>query len=103
MYYVYIIQCLDKSYYTGITTNIERRFFEHKEKTKQCAKYTYCHDVDKIVALWTCENRSLASQLEYRIKKLSRNQKEVLINTNQWFFQLDPHFYQRIKSLNNLI
>ncbi len=30
-YYVYILECADDSYYTGITNNLERRFNEHKE------------------------------------------------------------------------
>ena len=32
MYYIYLIQCEDKSVYTGITTDLERRFQEHKNK-----------------------------------------------------------------------
>ncbi|KKT87697.1 MAG: hypothetical protein UW89_C0020G0015, partial [Parcubacteria group bacterium GW2011_GWB1_45_10] len=32
MYFLYILQCQDKSLYTGITNNLERRFLEHKNK-----------------------------------------------------------------------
>ena len=38
-YYVYIVECRDKSLYTGITTDVERRIKEHNEK-KSGAKYT---------------------------------------------------------------
>ena len=84
MYYTYIIQCKDSSFYTGITTNIDRRITEHKNKTKRCAKYTYTHDIDKLVALWQSENRSTASKLEYQIKKLNKKDKIKLIKENQF-------------------
>ncbi|MBQ3573901.1 MAG: GIY-YIG nuclease family protein, partial [Clostridia bacterium] len=38
MYYVYMMRCSDNSLYTGITTDLERRFEEHK--SKKGAKYT---------------------------------------------------------------
>lgn len=79
MYYTYMIRCKDGSIYTGITTNIERRWSEHLNKDKKCAKYTKSHDVLKIEAIWKSETRILASKLEFKIKKLEKNQKEELI------------------------
>lgn len=79
-YYIYILLCDNNTYYTGITTDISRRFNEHK--TKLCgAKYTKSHQPVKIVALWkTTEGRSVASKIEYKIKSLTRQEKEFLIN-----------------------
>ena len=45
MYYVYLIQCEDGSIYTGITTNLERRFKEHRDKIG--GHYTRAHKVEK--------------------------------------------------------
>ena len=45
MYYVYLIQCEDGSIYTGITTDLERRFKEHSDKTG--GHYTRAHKVEK--------------------------------------------------------
>lgn len=88
MYYIYILRCEDKSLYTGITTDIERRFQEHEQKTKKGAKYTHIHSPVQIEAIWTCENRSQASKLEHRIKRLSKIQKEKMIKDTDYFQQL---------------
>jgi putative endonuclease len=81
MYFVYILECQDKSLYTGITTDMERRFTEHQNK--MAAHYTSAHPVKKIVYIEKCVNRSLATKRELTIKKLTRQEKLNLINSNQ--------------------
>ena len=79
MYYVYMLRCKDNSIYTGITTDIERRMSEHLNKEKG-AKYTKRHVALQMERIWSAENRSLASKLEYRIKRnLTKHEKEKLI------------------------
>ena len=80
MYYTYMIRCADNSIYTGITTDIERRSKEHIEQNGDGAKYTKSHKPIEVSAAWSSQNRSLASTLEYRIKRLSKVQKERLIS-----------------------
>lgn len=82
MYYTYMLRCEDNSIYTGITTNVERRFEEHLLKKEKCAKYTRYHTAEKIESVWESENRALASKLEFHIKALSKKQKEELISSN---------------------
>lgn len=82
MYYTYIVRCEDDSLYTGITTDLNRRIEEHKSQGEKCAKYTRTHKVIKLERAWTCENRILASKLEYHIKQLTKQQKEQLIVLN---------------------
>lgn len=78
-----MIRCVDNTIYTGITTNIEKRMNQHFHKEKECAKYTLYHTAQKLEGVWEAENRSLASKLEYHIKRLSKEQKEqLLINNN---------------------
>lgn len=77
--YVKMLRCVDNSIYTGITTDIERRLEEHLKKYEKCAKYTRVHIVKKVESVWETANRILASKLEYRIKKLNKQQKESLI------------------------
>lgn len=101
MYYIYTLRCEDNSIYTGITNDLERRMEEHFEKTKKCAKYTKRHTPVKIEKVWICENRVLASKLEYRIKKLTKTEKEELIkkeNSLELFFSciLDCNLYKEI-------
>ncbi|MBQ1546198.1 MAG: GIY-YIG nuclease family protein [Clostridia bacterium] len=74
-----MVRCVDNSIYTGITTDIARRMYEHKAKKAAGAKYTKSHTALKIEAVWECDSRAAASKLEYRIKRLSKAQKEKLI------------------------
>lgn len=80
-YYTYILRCSDNSLYTGITTDIERRFKEHQEKRSLGAKYTHHHEVIKIEIVFSSSNRSKASKLEYEIKRLKKEEKERIIRT----------------------
>ncbi len=82
MYYTYMIRCLDNSIYTGITTDLQRRMKEHFTQDEKCAKYTKRHKVKQLEAVWTSENRKLASKLEYHIKHLPKSDKEKIIKDN---------------------
>ncbi len=73
MYYVYIIKCEDGSLYTGITTDLQRRFSEHKKKIG--SRYTASHKVEKIVHTEQCKTRSDALKRETQIKRLPRRDK----------------------------
>lgn len=83
MYYIYMLRCEDNSIYTGITTDINRRMHEHFSKDKKCAKYTLKHRPKKLESVWSTENKSLASKLEYHIKKLTKENKETLLKENK--------------------
>lgn len=83
MYYVYMLRCIDNTIYTGITVDIDRRMNEHFSKSEKCAKYTFTHSAKKLEAVWETDNKSLASKLEYAIKKLTKVKKEELIKTKQ--------------------
>ncbi len=78
MYYVYILRCEDNSLYTGITTDLERRFFEHLNSCKG-AKYTKSHRPVKIASAFGVATKSEALRLEYAIKKMKKPRKEQLI------------------------
>ena len=77
MYYVYLIQCEDGSIYTGITTDLERRFKEHSDKTG--GHYTRAHKVEKILYTEEYPTRSEALKREAEIKKLRRDKKFKLV------------------------
>lgn len=81
-YYVYILRCEDNSLYTGITTDVERRFSEHLGKNGKGAKYTKVHKPVKIEKVFSCCGRAEASKLEYKIKRMTKEQKENLIKTH---------------------
>lgn len=99
MYYVYILRCADDTLYTGIAADIERRMAEHFGRTERCARYTRAHKAERLEAVWSAENRSLASKLEYRIKRLSRERKFRLIEGKSDLEGItgSPEKYSRIK------
>lgn len=77
-WFVYMIRCLDNSLYTGITTDVERRYEEHEKG--RGAKYTKVRKPAEICAVFQTENRSSAGKLEYFIKTLTKKEKEILIS-----------------------
>lgn len=76
MYFVYILQCKDKSLYTGITTDVVRRLAEHKAGT--ASHYTHAKGAVKLVYTEKHPNRSAALKREAAIKKLPRKSKLAL-------------------------
>jgi len=75
---LYIIEASDGSLYTGITTDVERRFDEHLQCRKG-AKFFNGRSPIKVVYREEGHTRSSASRREAEIKKLSRSEKETLI------------------------
>ena len=73
-----MLQCSDNSLYTGITTDLKRRVFEHNTSDKG-AKYTKMRRPVILVYNEKCENRSNALKREYKIKKLTRKEKLNII------------------------
>ncbi|NRB37398.1 MAG: GIY-YIG nuclease family protein [Pseudomonadales bacterium] len=78
---VYIIETECGLYYTGISTDTQRRFGEHKNDKKKGAKFFRGRKPKQIVYRQGCENRSEASKQEAAIKKLSKIKKHQLILT----------------------
>lgn len=74
---VYIILCSDDSLYTGITTDVERRFSQHLAGTG--AKYFRGRSPQRLVYLEVGHDRSSASRREAEIKKLHPVDKRLLI------------------------
>lgn len=79
MYFLYILRCADKTLYTGITTDLDRRVIEHNG-SKLGARYTSARRPVKLVFYKEFKDRSSASMEEARIKKLKKSDKLELIN-----------------------
>ena len=78
MWYVYIVLCSDKTFYTGVTNNLERRIKEHNG-SKLGSKYTRARRPVIPMYQKKFKNRSLAQKEECRIKNLDRKEKEKII------------------------
>ena len=75
---VYILECKDKTLYTGITNNIERRIQQHE--SGQGAKYTKGRGPFQIIYTEKCADKSIALRREYEIKQLRKIEKLALSN-----------------------
>jgi len=78
-WFVYIIRCGDLSLYTGIATDVDRRFAEHESQGAKAAKYLRGRLPLTLVYQQEIGSRSEASKVELRIKSLSRKEKLKLI------------------------
>ena len=74
-YSVYLVRCADGSLYTGIATDVERRVAEHEDSSKG-AKYLRGRGPLELVFQKPIGDRSLATRVEHRIKRMPRNQKQ---------------------------
>lgn len=82
-WYLYIIRCANSHLYTGITTDISRRFAEHQAGGAKSAKYLKGKGPLTLVYTEQLTDRSEASKREIVIKKHSRQQKLLLIEQYQ--------------------
>ena len=92
-WFVYMIRAHDGSLYTGITKDVERRLAEHKGESvgvfKGAKALRNKWDLE-VVFTHEVADRSQASQLEYRIKRLKKARKEALVRDRALVPELLP-------------
>lgn len=76
--FTYILRCADGTYYTGWTNNLEKRLAAHNAGV--ASKYTRSRRPVELVYHERFETKEEAMGREWRIKQLTRAQKEALIN-----------------------
>lgn len=74
-----MIRCGDNSLYTGISNDVAKRFAVHQSGSGAAAKYTRAKHPLKLVFQAEIGNKSEASRVEYRLKKLPKGTKESLV------------------------
>ena len=77
-HHVYVLECADGTFYTGYTTDVDRRVTEHD--AGEGAKYTRGRTPVSLVHVETFDSRSAAMSREHEIKSLSRGEKERLVD-----------------------
>jgi len=80
---LYIIRCRDGELYTGVTTDVNRRFVEHQGGGPRAAKYLKGKAPLQLVYQELVGSRSEALKREIQVKKLSRQQKLALLNASR--------------------
>ena len=80
-WYLYILRCKDGTYYTGITTDVEKRLEVHR--SGKGAKYTRGRGPLTVVYTEQQTDRAAASRREWEIKHMTREQKLALIGEHK--------------------
>jgi len=78
-WHVYVAKCSDNSLYCGITTDVDRRIYEHNF-SKKAAKYTRSRRPVKLIFKSASMSRSSAASVEAKFKKLRTDKKKKIIN-----------------------
>lgn len=77
MWYLYLVRCNDGSLYTGISTDVARRIEAHR--SNRGARRLRGRGPLELVYAYPLGDRSEAQRVEYRVKRLSRHDKERLV------------------------
>ena len=80
-WHLYILRCGDGTYYTGMTTDVEKRLEVHR--SGKGAKYTRGRSPLELVYSEKCQDHSHALRREWEVKKLKKPEKEALIQGNR--------------------
>tara|TARA_Y100000310_G_scaffold332390_1_gene407879 strand:+ start:563 stop:847 length:285 start_codon:yes stop_codon:yes gene_type:complete len=72
-WFVYVLECMDESLYTGVTNDLEHRM--HAHAAGKGSKYVRIKGFSRLLRAKECKDKSDACTCEYQIKQLSRNEK----------------------------
>lgn len=102
MFFIYIIECKDGSYYIGQTNNLLQRMVQHKNGNG--CLYTKNKGFNQLLVYWVCDNRNGALKLEKYLKTLTKKRKITLIENpellgKKFGVYLDEN-YKTYKELN---
>ena len=78
-WHLYLARARDGAIYTGIATDVERRFAEHRKGGKRASKYLRSRGPIELVYQALIGDRPLALTVEARVKKLSKVEKEKIV------------------------
>ena len=75
-WHLYVVRTVDGYLYAGVSTDVARRYEQHRAQGRLCARYLRAHRPSALVFTCPVGPRSLALKVEYRFKQLSRREKE---------------------------
>ena len=81
-WFVYILRCGNGAFYTGVTTDVQRRLAEHADGGRQSARYTRAFAPVELVYSCRLGGKKPAYRVEYRLKRLSRKEKAMVVANN---------------------
>ena len=80
IWFLYLIRCRDRSLYTGITTDVKRRFNEHQEGGRKGSKYLRGKTPLELVLKRKIGSKSIALKVENRVKRMTKAEKEMFVS-----------------------
>ena len=87
-WYLYLIRCRDSTLYTGISTDVARRFVQHQGKGNAGSKYLKGRGPLSLVFQKYLGTKSLALKVERRVKRMTKERKEKLIKVHDYADQI---------------
>ena len=88
-WHLYVIRTDDQSMYAGISTDVQRCFKEHIAQGRKTAKYLLAHKPQSLVLSLPIGDQALALKVEYHFKRLTKMEKEMVVDSQQLFFDRD--------------
>lgn len=85
-WHLYVIRTLDGFLYSGISTNVPRRFKEHLSQGPRTAKYLVAHKPASLAFSAIIGEKSLALKVEYHFKQLAKREKELIVTAQRLEF-----------------
>ena len=79
LWYLYVVRTVDNFLYTGITTDVDRRYAEHCARGARASRYLRAHPPAELLWSRPIGSKGSALKAEYRFKQLPRTEKERLI------------------------
>ena len=79
-HFVYLLRCKDNTIYCGYTNNLEKRIETHN--SGKGSKYTRGRRPLKLIYVEELSSKSIALKREYKLKQLSKYEKEKLVKSN---------------------
>ena len=101
-WYLYLIRCRDDTIYTGISTNVERRFAQHQSEGYAGSRYLKGRGPLTLVFKEKLGSRSLASKVEHRVKRMPKARKEKLIKVSGSVIQIVNLANTQLQTRNEL-
>lgn len=87
-WHLYVVRTVDGALYTGIATDVERRYEEHLSRSSRSARYLRAHPPSELVLSQLIGDRSLALKVEHHFKRLARPLKQRAVEAGELLF--DP-------------
>ena len=81
-WFVYMLRCGNGALYTGVTTDVQRRMDEHASGGSRGARFTRAFAPVELVYRCCLGSKRLAYRIEYRLKRLSREKKAMVVAKN---------------------